>query len=167
MATHRIPITGFGTVPDDSALCFFERYSITNTNDLYQHTVISFDGGSTDNGIFGTFEVPQNYVGTANVIIKWTSTATAGNVRWQFNYRAIAAGESLDQATHQESVEANDAAPGTTDLMQVHSDALTDANFAAGDLVEFSLVREASDTGNDTMAAAATVHAVHFEYADA
>lgn len=169
MTTFRIPILGANTVPDSSGLCWFEPASVRATNDVARHLVAVFDGGSTNNGIYGAFTVPKNYVGTAKLIIHWTSVATTGNCRWQFNYRGIGGddAESLDQASWQESVEANDAAPTATDRRLEASLTLTSTNLAVDDTVEFYLVREASDTVNDTLADEVTVHSILFEYADA
>lgn len=169
MATHRIPILGAHTNPDTSGNCFFEPYSIKATNDNFAHLVLTFNDTSTDVGCYGVFDVPQNYVDSANIVIHWTSTATSGNVRWQFNYRAIGGDdtESLDQASFQESIEGNDAAPSAVNERMTTTLSLTDGNFSAGDTVEFYIVREGSDTGNDTISAAVTLHSILFEYADA
>ena len=166
MAVHRINILGPNTLPDDSGDVFFEPYSIKATNDVWGYLIAIFNDTATRIGLRGKFNVPQNYVGSANLIIIWTSTATAGNVEWDFDYRAVGGAESLDQAGTQESVNSNDAAPGSTDERQELSIPLTDANFAAGDEVPFELFRDGTD-GGDTMSAAAQLHAAYFQYADA
>jgi hypothetical protein len=169
MATHRIPILGFNTVPDSSGNVFIEPYPVKASNDRWDHLVVVYNDTSTDLSLFGLFEVPQNYVGTAAIVVVWTATATSGNVRWQFNYRTVGGDDttSLDQAGTEESVEANDVAPGAAHRRMTATLSLTSANLAAGETVEFDLTREGSDTGNDTMAAAAILHGVYFQYADA
>jgi hypothetical protein len=89
-------------------------------------------------------------------------------VEWDFDYRAVGGNdsESLDQAGTQESVNSNDTAPSAAHERMEISIALTDANFAVDDEVEFTLFRDGTD-GGDTMAAAAIVFNVFFEYADA
>ena len=168
MATFRLPILGANTVPDSSGEVFFEPYTIKATNDNWGHMVLIFNDSATRNGLRGAFDVPQNYVGSANIIIHWTATATSGDVEWDFDYRAVGGDdtESLDQATAQESVNQNDTAPSAIHERMTVTLALTAGNFAAGDTVEFELFRDGTDAG-DTMAAAAIVHQVLFEYADA
>jgi len=168
MATHRIPILGWNTTPDDGGDVFFEPYSIKATNDQWKHLVLIYNDTSARDVCYGVFDVPQNYVDSANIIVHWTSTATAGDVEWDFDYRAVGGddSESLDQAGTQESVNAADDAPSAAHERMTCTLALTDGNFAAGDTVEFLLARDGTD-GGDTMSAAAIVFAVLFEYADA
>lgn len=167
MATHRIPILGFGTVPDNSGDVFFEPYSIKATNDLWERLVLIFNNTATRIGCHGGFVVPKNYVGSAAIIISWTSTATTNDVEWDFDYRSVGGDdtESLDQATVQESVNQNDTAPSAAHERMEISLALTSANLAIDDEVEFQLFRDGTDAGN-TMAAAAIVFSVLFEYSD-
>ena len=168
MATHRIPILGFGTIPDDSGDVFLEPYSVKATNDVWERLVAIFNDVSTRIGLRGGFSVPENYVGTAKIVIRWTSTATSGDVEWDFDYRAVGGDdtESLDQAGTQESVNQNDTAPSAAHERMVAELTLTSANLAAGDEVEFELFRDGTDAG-DTLAAAAIVFGVYFEYSDA
>lgn len=167
MATHRISILGWQAVPDTSGDVFFEPYTIKATNDVWGYLVVVFNDTSARDGLQGSFDIPQNYVGSANIIIHWTSTATTGDVEWDFDYRAVGGNdtESLDQAGTQESVNQNDTAPSAANERMTATLAVTDANFAAGDTVQFELFRDGTD-GGDGIAAAVTVHAVLFEYAD-
>jgi hypothetical protein len=168
MATHRISILGANTTPDSSGDVFFEPYPIKATNDFWNYLVAVFNDTATKNGLHGSFAVPQNYVGSASLVIVWTATATTGVVVWDVDYRAIGGNdtESLDQATAQESASSNDTAPSAVHERMEISVALTDGNFAAGDTVQFILSRDGV-SASDTMAAAAIVHQVLFEYADA
>ncbi len=166
MATFRRPILGAFTKPGASGEVFFEPNSVKGTNDFFDEMVLVFNDTATKDALYGKFQVPQNYVGSAKILISWTSTATSGDVEWDFDYRAIASGESLDQATAQQSLNQNDTAPGTTDLMQTAELTPTASNFTAGDVVQFILYRDGTDAG-DTISAAVTVHDVSFEWADA
>jgi len=168
MATHRIPILGWGAVPDTSGNVFFEPYDVKATNDVWDRLVLIFNDTATRIGLRGGFTVPKNYVGSANLIVVWTSTGTSGDVEWDFDYRAVGGDdtESLDQAGTQESINGNDTAPSAANERMAASIAFTSANFAADDEVEFELFRDGTDAG-DTMAAAAIVFAVLFEYSDA
>lgn len=167
MATIRQSILGFATVPDNAGEVFFESYTIKATNDVFPQLVLVFNDTTSRKGVRGSFNVPANYVGNAKIIVVWTSAATSGDVEWDFDYRAVGGNdaESLDQATVQESVNQGDTAPTSTDLRLEAQLALTSANFAVNDTVAFELFRDGSDAG-DTMAAAATVHDVLFEYTD-
>jgi hypothetical protein len=167
VTTHRIPILGWGTIPDTSGEVFFESYAVKATNDVWDRLVAIFNDTATRDGLHGGFAVPSNYVSGAGLVIVWTSTATAGDVEWDFDYRAVGGDDtqSLDQAGTQESVNANDTAPSAAhERMQIIIP-LTDGNFDADDEVTFTLFRDGTD-GGDTMAAAAIVFAVLFEYDD-
>ena len=168
MATHRIPILGFSSIPDTSGNVFFEPYNVKATNDVWDRLVLIFNDTATRLGIAGGFVVPKNYIGTAKIIVVWTATATTGDVEWDLDYRAVGGdnSESLDQAGTQESVNLNDTAPGAANRRMEVALALTSANLAVDDEVEFELFRDGTDAG-DTMAAAAIVFSVIFEYADA
>ena len=167
MATYRVPILGHATNPDPGDTVFFEPYTINATNDVWAPLVAIFPDDSTRTGLHGVFAVPQNYNDGADVVIVWTSTATAGDVEWDFDYRAVGGNdsESLDQAGTQESVNSNDTAPGTAHYRLVFTIALTDGNLAAGDTVEWALFRDGTD-GGDTMAADAMLFELFFEYED-
>jgi hypothetical protein len=166
--THRIPILGYKTIPDTSGNVFFEPYDVKATNDVWDYLVAVFNDTATRIGLHGSFDVPQNFVGSAKIIIHWTTTATSGDGEFDFDYRAIGGDdtESLDQAGTQESVNQNDTAPSAANERMTASLTLTSSNFAAGDTVQFTLFRDGTDAG-DTIAAAITVHEVLFEYADA
>ena len=168
MATHRIPIIGWSAVPDGSGNVFIEPYDVKATSDVWDSLVLIFNDTATRLGFRGRFVVPKNYVGTAKIIVVWTSTATSGDVEWDFDYRAVGGddSESLDQAGTQESVNLNDTAPGAAHRRLECLLALTSANLAVNDEVEYELFRDGTDAG-DTMAAAAIVFSVLFEYADA
>ena len=169
MATHQISIMA-SLRPDTTGRAFFEPYTVKATNDIFGHMVgvLNDPAGGQAHGFYGQFLVPQNYVGSAVVKPVWTSTATTGNCKLDFDYRAIGGddAESLDQATFQESLTVTDVAPSAANERNVPSLTMTASNLAAGDTVEFFITRE-DGAGTDTMAAAATLHDVIFEYADA
>lgn len=168
MSTWRLPILGHATMPDPGDTVYPEPLTVAATNDVWAALVYVFPDDSSRTGLHGLFAVPQNYVDTANVVIVWSSTATAGDVEWDFDYRAVGGddSESLDQAGTQESVNHNDDAPSAAWERQEDTIALTDGNFAAGDTVEFALFRDGTDGGDD-MAASAYLFELFFEYNDA
>ena len=172
MATHRIPILGWNTIPDTTGRAFFEPYTVKATNDVFGHAVLVLNdpGASQNHGVYGAFDIPANYVGSPVIRIYWTSTATSGTCLFAFDYRAIGGDdtESLDQATFQEQIDISDVAASATDERLNVTGALTAGNLAAGDLVEFYFYRDGTTGGpTDNLAAAVTVHGVYFEYADA
>lgn len=168
MATHRIPILGFATVPDSSGNVWPETLDVAATNDVWKHLVFRFKDTSTRVGLAGSFNVPKNYVGTAKLILVWSSTATSGNVVWDCDYRAITGNdaESFDQTSNQESVAGTDAAPGAAWRRLELAIDLTSGNLAADDTVQFELFRDGAN-GSDTMAADAFLFGAFFQYADA
>lgn len=167
MATHRIPL-GEQMMPDASGNVFQQPYPISATNDFWKHGVWVFLDTATDDYLHGFVEVPQNYVGTAAIKFIWTSTATSGNVVWEFAYRTVAGDDaaSLDQATAEETVSVTDAAPTATDRRLEASVNLTAANLAAGETLQFKIGRKGT-SGSDTMAASAYLLGVYLSYADA
>lgn len=164
MSTHRIPIIGSGSTPDDSGNMFFEPYAVKATNDVWRRLVAIFNEDAAAVLMYGGFTVPKNYIDNAKIVIYWTSIANSGDVEWDFAYRAVAAGQDLDD-TAQEGVNQEDTAPANAHDLVITELALTSGNFAVDDEVEFILSRDGSDAG-DTMAAAAIVFAVMFEYTD-
>lgn len=165
MATARKSIFNHATVPDTSGNVFQEPYTVKATNDVWGHLVFIFNDTASRDGLLGQFYVPDNYASGANLVLLWTSTATSGDVEWDFDYRAVGGNdtESLDQAGTQESVNANDTAPSAVNERMEIAIALTDGNFAAEDTVEFELFRDGTD-GGDGMAAAAILFDAWFEY---
>ena len=168
MAIHRLFVPATAFLPDTSGNCYPKPSSIDDANDRFPHEILAFKDSGTRIGASASFLVPKNYVGGAQIIVVWTSTATAGDVEWDCDYRAVGGNdtESLDQAGTQESVNLNDTAPSAAHERMEVALALTATNLAADDEVEFELFRDGTDAG-DTMAAAAIVFAVLFEYADA
>jgi len=171
VATHRIPILGFQTIPDTTGRAFFEPYSVKATTDNFKHLVLVLDnpGASEDHGVYGAFDVPVNYVGTAVIRIYWTTTATTGTCLFAFDYAATGGNdtETLD-GTFDEQIDISDVAPSATDERLNVTGSVTDGNFAAGDLVEFYFYRDGSTGGpTDNLAAAVTIHGLYFEYNDA
>lgn len=169
MATHQISI--FGSLnPDTSGRAYLEHFGIKATNDLYKHIVAIFanPGGGEAHGFYGVFVVPQNYVGTPKIIPVWSAPTTSGNVKFDFDYRAVGGDdtESLDQATFQEALTVTDAAPSAAHERMIPEMSPTAGNLAAGDTVLFYITRE-DGAGTDTLADNAILHDLIFQYADA
>ena len=173
MATHRIPILGFSTRPDDTGECFFEPADLNfGANDFARQFVLALGSAlaaapTVKHGVYGAFRVPKNYIGTAKVIIEWSMTVVAGDVVFDFDYNAVGGNdvESLDPAAWQESVTVTDTASGTARRKMTAEVALTSGNLAIDDLVEFFIGRDGAD-GADTMAGRAYIFEATFEYVD-
>jgi len=166
MATHRIPIVnGFALV---GANVRFEP-AATNfgANDRYKHGVFVFPDTATKDVLGGSFVVPQNYVGTAAIVIVHATTATSGNVLWDFDYTAVGSSETGDPSSDQENVTSGSvAADGTARDITFTTVNLTSANLAVGDTVLFNFGR---DGVNEASGIAANVYVLglFFQYADA
>jgi len=167
MSTHRIPILGFPTLPDNSGDVYPEPAAVNlQANDRYPELLFVFADTATKIGLGFAFKVPKNYVGTPKIVLVWATTAITGSVVWDVDYRAIADAESLDPSTDQEAVTATSAAPGTARLRKDASLTLTAGNLAADDVVQGKISRDGADA-SDTLAAAAYLVGAFFEYADA
>ena len=172
MATHRLPILGWGTVPDSTGEVFFQPFSVLATNDVWARQVCRFGSNNVvaptiDHFLHGGFQVPKNYVGTASVIVVWTSTITSGAVRWQFAYRTVAGDDanSFDQTSTEETVAVDDNAPGAANRRLAASLSVTAANFAADEDVTFTIGRLGAHA-NDTMSSSAMLFGAYFQYND-
>ena len=171
MGTHRIPILGFGTVPDTTGEAFFEPEDLNfGANDLSRQFVLALGSAlaaapTVKHGVYGSFDVPKNYIGTASVIIVWAATLTSGDVVFDFDYRAITDDETLDPTTWQESVTSTKTADATARERDTVSINLTSANLAVDDTVSFFLGRDGVDAA-DTMAGRAYVFGAFFQYSD-
>jgi len=165
MATHRL---SFGALlsPDTSGNVWWQPAGILDTNDLAPtNQVLIFANTSTLDTASCTFMVPKNYVGTAKIIVRYKTTVTSGNVLWTLDYRAIAAGESGDPATWQESLAGSaTAVAGTTNLLSDIEFTLTSSNLAVDDTVLIRVSRNGA--GADTAAASLQLVDAVFEYAD-
>jgi len=171
MATHRIPILGFATRPDDTGECFFEPADLNfGSNDLARQFVLALGSAlaaqpTVKHGVYGSFRVPKNFVSAPKFVWEWAATLTTGDVVFDTDYRAVAAGESLDQATWQQSQTVTDTAAGTARNSNGAEISPTAGNFAVDDLVEFFFGRDGAD-GADTMAGRAYIFELTFEYSD-
>lgn len=166
MATHRINILGSATLPDTSGNAYFEPAAVNlQANDRYPLLVFVFTDSGTRIALGVSFQVPPNYVGTPKVGVAVATTATSGDWRFEFDYTAIADGESADPSADQESVAATVTVPGTARLLDVQELSLTAGNFAAGDWVVGRIVRDGAE-GADTLAASLYLLGAYFSYTD-
>lgn len=168
MATHRIPILNHSIDLDAGGDVFFEPYSIESTN--RNGMILKFNNSGARDMIRGHFEIPQNWVGTSLLGIVWSSATTANAMQWEFDYRAIGGSdtESFDQATFQRTLGLQTGAPEPSAAHERMTDtiAMTDADLAVGDTVQFEFGRDSGDA-NDTKAGTVWVIGLFFVYNDA
>jgi hypothetical protein len=170
VGTHQISMLR-GVSPGSLQNCWIESYEIFASNKIWRHPVIRFKDltGLTGAGFYGSFPVPQYYMGNARFVPIWTTTATTGNVRFATLYRSAGGDdtESLDQAGADEGTFVIVAAPGAAHRRRTASLVLTSSNFSAGDTVEYYFARDDSATGTeDTAAADVVLHDLMFQFTD-
>ena len=167
-ATHRISILTWSAAPDSTGGVFIEPFKIQATVDVWKRLVVVFGNNNAREGIAGGFSIPKNYVGTANLVVVWTSSATTDTVRWEFDYRAVGGNdaESYDQTLVQQAVTVDDRAPSATFERMEITIALTDGNFAVDDDVEFEFFRDSAEA-SDALADEVLLFQLFFEYNDA
>jgi len=153
--TTRIPIDFRSpAVSHDAGNSFFNVTSLTTATpdfDLGHFEMIHT--GDVDSYIYGIVNIPVSIGGTpaAKVILRLAANATTGDVRTRVASLAVANGEGLDQALTAET-EVTTSMPGTAFEIEEISVTLTNAP-SANDTILVEFRREASDTGNDTLAA--------------
>jgi len=110
---------------------------------------------STDECASGTLHVPSDVESGSTITFRsrWYSpTATTGNIMWYFRHLPRAEGEDWDAALTTEAASA-DATQGTIDQITVTTwtETLSNTGWAASELVEFELCRDANHA-SDTLA---------------
>ena len=168
MATHQIPITGFGLVPDSGDGAYIAPLTAGMANDQFQTLAIFLPNSGNRDMIHGSFVVPENYVGTPALVVLWAPSSTnTGGVVFEFDYISRQAGESIDpSASWDQQATGTDTPPGTIGQLAEHASFSLGSNFAAGDTVLFQFGRDSGD-GSDSFAGIAMVVGLLFSYADA
>lgn len=169
MATVRIPILNFGSVPDASGDVFFQILSgVTSapTSSTIDPIVLSFIESGNKDGVRGSFEVPNNYVDTAQFVIIWSSNVTTNSVQWDLSYlvRAGDDSESFDVAAESTTDTVSDVAPSAAWERLEATIVVTDVDFTKNDTVQFELFR---DGATESIVGDVHVFALMFEYNDA
>ena len=165
MATFRLPILTSNGHPDTSGEVFWQPYSLIDTSPpTIDPLVLTFNNSGTKDGFEGQFTVPQNYVGTANLVIVWTSSLTSNNPQFDWSVLTRSGTEDMGDGTTRATETGAGTVPGTAFLRVETTIALTDGDYAAGDNALFTLFR---DSVTDSHAAPIAVFAAYFEYDDA
>lgn len=163
MATHKLDLTKL-LLPASSAV-YVDSSANLDTNDVFPHEVLVFTDSGTRISASCSFVMPNNYVGSPVVNIRWR-TAAAGDVVWDVDAIGIAGdnAESGDPAAVGEALTVTDGA-GTALRLMATSVNLTGASYAADDLVLLKLSRDGADAA-DTLAGSAWIEALQLTYAD-
>lgn len=164
MATIRMSILGFATLPDTSGNVWLEPAAITQTNDRYAQIVARFKDTSTKDSLGIRFSVPNNFVSAPLFEVVWTTTATSGNAIWTLDYNSGSKTASLDPSTDEENLTVTTAAPGSSQTGVASQMSATAANIAATNILQGKLSRNGA--GSDTIAADLVVYDVIFQYSD-
>jgi hypothetical protein len=160
---------GATTLPDTTGECFMDNINnqMALATGLMRNLVMTLKDPSADTGFYGSFQVPKNYVDTANIVVIGILDGTVGttSVDFEFSYRALADNESVEQAW-QESVTfdtGNTNGWANEDVLE-DSGSLTDGNFTVDDIVFYYFKR---DQGTDDFVGDFHVVGLYFEYSDA
>jgi len=173
MATHRVSVWSGSLVPDPSGKVWIEPATILGTNDIDKSLVVRIDEDgtnatqlSTKAGVYLSFVVPKNYVGTPKIIIVRQCTKTAGDEVWDVDYKPVANAETLDPASFNTSDTATITVPATANHKSEASITLAAEALAIDDVVLAYVARDGVAAG-DTLAGASIIRDIIFEYADA
>lgn len=153
MATFRLPILNATVRPDDTGDCFWvpisSQLTLTNATAGKMGAFLMRDG-SADAGVYGTFEVPQNYAGSpviaAQFVLDGAPSGTTIGVTC--SHLAVADDESWDQLHDT----ADTASAGTTwshgdeDLYEEQVTITPAAAWNAGEMVQFFFAVDISVT---------------------
>ena len=170
MATHRLPIMGFGTVPDATGECYMAPIDVEIPGlgtFPGSNLVMVLKDPSADTGFYGQFLVPKNYVDTANIVVVGVIDGTVGatSIDFEMSYISKADNEAIDVGwTESVAFDTGNTNGWATEDMLEDSAALTDGNFAVDDTVMYYFKR---DQGSDDFNGDFHVTGLFFEYNDA
>lgn len=171
MATHDIPILGAFTAPDSSGKVFFEPAEVAMTlatavlGTLLVCTMQAPAGGG-DVGLYGKFNIPQNYSGTPVLVIRGVLGEAANVLGFGLTQLGRAHSEAFDTAQEAEDLASNSDWTGLV-AEDVYEETITitpAAAYAAGDEVYYYFFRE---DGADTQTGEFHLTGLFFRYADA
>lgn len=166
-STINLPVTA-GTLPDGSsgnAAPQFTRRLGTESNPKKVYLTADFDA-STDEHLWWTFQVPQNYASGGTLRLHWQANATSGNVVWGARVGAVtpADADTLTEHATAAATTATTAVNATEARRLVQTTIAPSVNSAAaGDTVVVVVYRDA-DNASDTCSVDAELVSVSFDY---
>lgn len=156
-------VTGDGSTGNAAPL--LSRRQGSESNPKKHYLTADFDS-STDEHLWWTFTLPQNYSTGATLRLQWMANATTGNVVWGARIGAVTPADADTPVEHAEAAAttATTGVDGTEArrLVQTTISPATDSA-AAGDLV-FVLVYRDADNGSDTCSVDAELISVSLDY---
>ena len=169
MATGSIilPVAA-ATLPDGSsnnAAPALQVYKGTNTAPARHGLRAAFDA-STDEHLWWTFQLPDNYASGGTVRLLWAAAATANAVVWAASIGAVTAGDADTYLEHNQAAATTATTNvNTTEQNRVVETTITPAtdSMAADDLVTVLVYRDANNA-SDTCTVDAVLLAVTVEY---
>ena len=170
MATHEIPILGAMTAPDSSGDVFFEPLETAMTlataafGTLLGCTMLAPTG--SDIGLYGKFNIPQNYSGTPVVVIRGAISEAANTLAFGFQQLGRDDSEAIDIALEAEDLANNATWTGyaAEDIYEETIAITPAAAYVAGDEVFFFFFR---DDNVDTQTGEFHLTGLFLRYADA
>jgi len=166
--TIKIQLPPRAAVPDSSA----GAQHIANNGSNFPVSGLAFDGGSSDEIAYFFFRAPDYGSGDFTIDIDWyADTASSGDVKWGAAVAAITPdtdSQDIETKSFDTAGTVVDSHLGTTG-QRLHraSISLSDLDsVAAEDWVALQLYRDASDTGNDTLAGDAIIVNVTVSYSE-
>lgn len=124
---------------------------LITSNDLWDGKLFSLDAWEATE-LRGAVRLPDGLAGTPAIALLGVTKCTAGSFSFEFDYRIVAPGDSLDQPTVQEALADTLAAPASQLVLASLSLPAKAANWVSsgGKVLEWKLRRR----GDDTAAAA-------------
>ena len=150
MATHDLPILGAMTGPDTSGDIFFEPAEVAmtlGTAALGGLQVLTMQAPTgSDIGVYGKFNIPQNYVGTPVLVIRGALGEAANTLGFGLQQLSRADSEALDTALEAEDIASNGTWTGyvAEDIYEETITITPSAAFVVGDEVFFFFFRDDS-----------------------
>jgi len=154
MASHRMSILG-NERPDSGVLLDLISNQITAATapSIGNNLAWVMNDAGADEGIYGTFDIPENYVGSPTIIVKAVldgAPGAADTLGYGFRKRANADNEVADgtfdaEQTISSTIGSNGGGYSNEDECNL-TITLTAGDYAVGDQVEFYLYIDASGT---------------------
>lgn len=155
MANHDLPIIGPNTLPESDV--WFDRVGnqIAAANEVGNQLCVVMEAAGADEGFYGSFNVPQNYVGTPVIVIKGILDGAPGAadvLGFAIQGIAVDDNESADQAYNAEdaasaTIGANGSNHADEDLCEETIALVNFGALASGDTAFFYFIID--DSGTD------------------
>lgn len=138
----------------------------TETNPKKMFVSADFDSG-TDEHLWFTFTLPQNYASGGTFRLMWRSAAaTSNSCVWGARVGAVTPADADTPAEHaQAAATTTTTATNTTEAGRLNTTTIAPSmdSAAAGDLIFFVIYRDA-DNGSDTLVGDAQLISVSFDF---